>query len=143
MRMSKNKRRKQQRALFRQLENRLAHAPECTEAKKALRELREIHFRDVDAEIDGLDLQGEQRFTRRILRSIDRDIEGGEWITFRASDGRFLQIKAGIGDYIRARAEPASETAAPADRMRAIAAQHMFERAIHRLQAPGRARTGQ
>ncbi|OVE74077.1 hypothetical protein BVX94_01610 [bacterium B17] len=125
MSVSKNRRRKDKRAEYYKAAN---------ESGEKLQQLKEVFFQNIDTTIDNMDLNDpnddrvdEHAFIRDILKAIEKN----GWVTVFRLGMTPLQIKADIYEYISSRTNSAE---AGANHQRALAAQHLFDRAISSIQ---------
>lgn len=123
MKPSKNSVRKQKRAPFHNLMNELTRDPENSEALRQLGALFEQHFSQVDQDLSRLDSKpAEKKFIKRILL----DINNSGWVEVHCTDGRVIQLKADLWDYIRSRHGK--------DLPSAMAAEHLLQSAVRQIQ---------
>ena len=123
MKPSKNSRRKQRRAEFHAVMNALAKDPSSPDALRQLMKLKEQYFAQVDDDLNHLATEtAENLFIRDVLRSVDQ----GPWVKVQGADGRTVQMKSNLWEYIKSRQAK--------DVHSAMAAEHLVKRAIDRIQ---------
>jgi len=101
MAMSKNKRRKQERAEYHAILKEFERDPSSAEALRFLADLKEEYFRQVDGELSGLVSEvAEKSFVDAIVKSIDH---GDGWVIIYRADGDTVKLRSNIWEYIRSR----------------------------------------
>lgn len=119
MKPSKNSRRKQERAEFHAVMNALSKYPSSAETLRRLDELKERYFGQVDEDLSNLYTEADEHaFIHEIRRTVDR----GGWVTTQDSEGRKMEMKSNLWEYIRSRVSR--------DVHSALAAEHLMERSI-------------
>lgn len=116
---SKNSRRKQERAEFHAVMNAISNDPSSAETRRRLDELKERYFGQVDEDLCNLGTEADEHaFIHEIQRTLDR----GGWVTTQDSEGRKMEMKSNLWEYIRSRGSR--------DVHSALAAEHLMERSI-------------
>ena len=129
--VSKNKRRKSKRRAFYDALNAARSKSDDPVSLKALAALMEQYCCSVDGRIDGIGAFTEEQGARDeadFVNDLLHNMDDNGWVTLNTLDG-LVQVKADINDYIRIRGSSSSRC----DRLHALAAEHLHERAVNRI----------